>query len=79
MNALLWTLLAIFVPNAIGFILYFVLREPLPALCGACGAKVARGFSYCPRCGAPAGPTCPSCRRPAQPDWVNCAFCGTKL
>ena len=28
MNRVLWTLLAIFVPNAIGIILYFVLRDP---------------------------------------------------
>ena len=30
MNAVLWLLLAIFIPNAIGIILYFILRDPLP-------------------------------------------------
>ena len=28
MRSLMWTLLAIFVPNALGIILYFVLRDP---------------------------------------------------
>ncbi len=35
MNRVIWTLLAIFVPNALGIILYFLLRQPLPALCPA--------------------------------------------
>ena len=36
MNHVLWTLLAIFIPNAIGIILYFILREPVPLPCPAC-------------------------------------------
>ena len=38
MNHVLWTLLAIFIPNAIGIILYFILREPIPVPCPACGS-----------------------------------------
>ena len=40
MNRLLWTLIVIFVPNAIGFILYFLLRQPLQSPCPSCGTKV---------------------------------------
>ena len=36
MNAVLWVLLAIFIPNLIGVILYFILRQPLPVPCPSC-------------------------------------------
>jgi hypothetical protein len=29
MNSLVWTLLVIFIPNGIGFIIYFLTRQPL--------------------------------------------------
>src|SRR5215213_7903850 len=38
MRHVMWTLLAIFVPNAIGFILYFIMRDPLQNPCSSCGA-----------------------------------------
>jgi hypothetical protein len=79
MNALLWTLLAIFVPNAIGVILYFILREPLPVFCNACGEATRRGTAYCPRCGAALGPVCPACGKPADPEWAFCAYCRASL
>ena len=37
MRYVMWTLLAIFIPNAIGMILYFILRDPLPKPCPGCG------------------------------------------
>ena len=43
MNAVLWTLLAIFIPSGIGIILYFILRDPIPAVCPGCGALAAEG------------------------------------
>ena len=36
MNYVLWTLLSIFIPNAIGIILYFILRDPVPVPCPTC-------------------------------------------
>ncbi len=33
MNSLLWTLLVIFIPNALGFVLYFFIRQPLRSTC----------------------------------------------
>ena len=77
MRSVMWTLLAIFIPNAIGFILYFILRDPLLQRCSKCGANVSTGFPYCPACGTALSRTCPSCRRPVQPDWSHCAHCGT--
>ena len=43
MNHVLWTLLAIFIPNAIGVILYFILRDPIPVPCPSCGAPGEEG------------------------------------
>jgi MFS family permease len=79
MRHVLWTLIAFFVPNALGFIAYFILREPLLQPCAACGATAKRGFAFCPQCGSPLPGVCPSCRRPVEPIWPHCAHCGQKL
>jgi hypothetical protein len=76
MRYVMWTLLAIFLTNGIGVILYFILRDPLPAYCSRCGGTVQQGFAYCPRCGANVLPACPSCRRVVQAGWSHCAWCG---
>src|SRR5512138_2075692 len=41
MRPVLWVLLALFIPNAIGIILYFILREPLLTTCAACGTSTS--------------------------------------
>jgi len=79
MRYVMWTLLAIFVPNAIGVILYFLLRDPLPAPCPGCSAMVGGTYSFCPHCGAVLAPACPHCRRPVERTWTNCTYCGTRL
>jgi RNA polymerase subunit RPABC4/transcription elongation factor Spt4 len=79
MRYVMWTLLAIFLTNGIGVILYFILRDPLPAYCSRCGGTVQQGFAYCPRCGVNVLPACPACRRVVQPDWTHCAWCGANF
>lgn len=79
MRHVMWTLLAIFVPNAIGIILYFILRDPLPHPCRTCQAVLPARYTFCPHCGTAATPTCPNCGKPAEHGWANCAYCGTKL
>jgi hypothetical protein len=74
-----WTLIALFVPMAIGIILYFVVREPLPASCRSCGALVPRGQACCTGCGAALATTCPECQRPVEPTWAHCGGCGAAL
>jgi hypothetical protein len=56
----LWTLLAIIVPNALGIVLYFILRKPRTGNCPQCDAEVEPGFSFCPRC-----------RHRLQPVWAT--------
>lgn len=79
MNRLLWTLIVIFVPNAIGFIVYFLLRRPIAGLCLKCRALVQPDFIYCPACGQALALSCPSCHRSVESGWSNCAYCGVQL
>ena len=44
MNSLLWTLLVIFVPKALGFLAYFLLRKPLVTSCPNCGTSIGSEF-----------------------------------
>lgn len=79
MRYVMWTLLAIFIPNAIGIILYFILRDPLPKICPGCGNPVKAGFVFCPNCGIPVQPACPNCGKGVDTSWANCPQCGRRL
>lgn len=79
MNVTLWTLLVIFVPDAIGFILYFLLREPLQFHCPHCGALVSARFNFCPSCKYNLHPACPHCGREVRPEDRYCAQCAYDL
>jgi hypothetical protein len=79
MNHLLWTLLAVLIPYAIGIILYFILRDPLPVPCPSCGTPAKKGHAFCAACGAPVRPACPGCHQTVEPGWRNCACCGAAL
>ncbi|HYL10054.1 MAG TPA: zinc ribbon domain-containing protein [Candidatus Acidoferrales bacterium] len=79
MRYVMWTFLSIFIPNFIGIILYFLLRDPLPRPCPACGKTADGSFSFCPHCGVGLALSCPQCHRPAEAGWTNCAYCGTNL
>lgn len=79
MRHVMWTWLAALIPNAIGIILYFVLREPLLEPCRKCGSLVRHGFAFCPQCGGEMARACPQCRRAVETGWTHCAYCGTSL
>ena len=79
MSTVLWTLLVIFIPSAIGFILYFILREPLLRRCPRCGTETKEAFPFCPSCGSSLAAVCPSCQNAVEPGWTHCARCGAHL
>ncbi len=79
MSRLLWTLIAIFVPNGLGIVLYFVLRKPRTAHCSQCDAEVEPGFNFCPRCSYKLSPSCPRCQRVVGVNDVYCPYCGSSL
>jgi len=79
MNRVLWTLLAIFIPSALGIVLYFVLRNPRTSNCPQCNAVLQPGFGFCPRCRHRLGPVCPQCRRSVDAGDRFCPYCGVEL
>ncbi len=76
MNALLWVLLALFLPKPIGFIAYFLLRKPLIVPCPNCQNPVGGDYVFCGKCGYALQPTCGGCGRQIQRDFVCCPYCG---
>jgi hypothetical protein len=52
MRAVLWVLIAIFVPNLLGFLLYFAIRRPLGSPCSNCGQLIAAEQRFCSWCGS---------------------------
>jgi hypothetical protein len=55
MPAWAWVIAASFIPNLIGFILYFVFRKPLLSPCSSCGRPIRRGEAFCSHCGCSQG------------------------
>ncbi|HTU48575.1 MAG TPA: zinc ribbon domain-containing protein [Bryobacteraceae bacterium] len=82
MHSTLWTLLVIILLPAylaVGFIIYFLVREPLPYNCPQCGSLVSARFNYCPDCKHNLRPSCPQCRREVGDHDHYCAHCGYEL
>ncbi len=79
MNRVAWTFLVILIPNALGFVLYFLLRQPAQQPCPQCGTMVLPGFNYCPKCHLKLHPHCAQCQRPVRLADTYCAYCGYKL
>jgi RNA polymerase subunit RPABC4/transcription elongation factor Spt4 len=79
MSPVLWTIMAVIIPNALGIILYFLLRQPLGSTCPQCGNAVQTGFNFCPRCNHKLGPSCPQCQRLVGVNDIYCPYCGTSL
>jgi hypothetical protein len=79
MNSTLWTLLVTMLLPAwllMGFIIYFLVREPLPYHCTGCGAMVSARFNYCPSCKCNLRPTCQQCKREVGDRDRYCPYCG---
>jgi len=79
MSPILWTCVAVLIPNALGFLLYFVLRQPLRRACPQCGNAVQTEFSFCPRCNYKLSPSCPQCQRIVAVGDLYCPYCGTSV
>jgi hypothetical protein len=51
MPPILWTLIAVFIPNLLGFLLYFAMRRPIALPCPNCGQANTPGQRFCSWCG----------------------------
>ncbi len=82
MNSALWTLLVIVLLPAwtfVGFLIYFLMREPLPYNCPQCGTTVGARFNFCPNCKCNLHPACPQCRREVAETDKFCPYCACEL
>ena len=46
-----WVLAVIFFPHLLGFLLYFVLRQPITSICIRCGMAISPYQRFCSWCG----------------------------
>jgi hypothetical protein len=65
MQPVLWTLIAALIPNLLGFLLYFALRQPVMLPCPGCGRPIATEQRFCSWCGC-ARTSSPSSQTPLQ-------------
>jgi hypothetical protein len=56
MRAAGWTLVAMLMPNLLGFLFYFVMRLPLAAPCVSCGRAIPVDQPFCSWCGTSRAP-----------------------
>jgi RNA polymerase subunit RPABC4/transcription elongation factor Spt4 len=82
MNSELWTILVLVLLPAwgtIGFIIYFLMREPMPYNCPQCATTVGARFNFCPNCKCNLHPSCPNCKREVVETDKFCPYCGSEL
>jgi hypothetical protein len=82
MHSALWTFLVlVLMPGyfVLGFIIYLLMREPLPYNCPQCGTTVGARFNFCPNCKCNLHPACPQCKREVAETDKFCAYCGQDL
>ena len=74
-DAALATLAAV----GIGFIIYFLIREPLPYPCPRCSQPVGPRFNFCPNCKCDLHPSCPNCKHEIAETDKYCPYCAYEL
>ncbi len=82
MHSALWTFLVIvLMPGyfVLGFIIYLLMREPLPYDCPQCGSTVGARFNFCPNCKCNLHPACRQCKREVAETDKFCVYCGQDL
>jgi Phospholipase_D-nuclease N-terminal len=53
MRPFLWVLVAALFPHLLGFLLYFVMRQPIASSCSHCARTMALNQPFCSWCGSP--------------------------
>jgi hypothetical protein len=82
MNSGVWTLLVVILLPAwtfIGFLIYFLMREPLPYPCPQCSTTVGARYNFCPNCKCNLHPSCPQCKREVGETDKFCPYCAFEL
>ena len=66
MPPILSTLMAAFIPNLLGFLIYFVIRRPIALPCAQCGQAMRVDHPFCSWCGYQGHQTSPG-QDPSRP------------
>ncbi len=79
--ALKWALIAVFVPNLIGVVLYLVARSKVEKelYCSNCQAPVENDFNLCPNCAIVFESICPVCKKALKSQYERCPYCGSQV
>ena len=83
MNSALWTwFVLLMLPTSvgiIGFVIYLLMREPLPYPCPRCDRPVGPRFNFCPNCKCDLHPSCPNCKKEIAETDKFCPYCAMDL
>lgn len=83
MNSALWTwFVLLMLPTSvgiIGFVIYLLMREPLPYPCPRCDRPVGARFNFCPNCKCDLHPSCPNCKKEIAEMDKFCPYCAADL
>jgi hypothetical protein len=79
MPAALWLLIVLVMTGGIGFVVYFLLRQPIMTRCPNCTTELAASVHFCPQCQFQVAPVCGQCFRGVQITDVYCAQCGHEV
>ncbi len=79
MNVSVWTLIVVFMPGAIGLVVYFLLRQPSRMHCPRCSEQLQSSFNFCPRCKFQLAPVCEACHHTVSITDTFCYNCGHGL
>jgi hypothetical protein len=82
MHPALWTILALILSGGylfMGFIIYLLIRDPLPYTCPQCAATVSARFNFCPNCKCNLRPACAHCQHEVSDTDKFCPYCAAEL
>lgn len=79
MDRWMWMTIAVYVPNLIGLIIYFITRSNNSTKCLNCGKSIKSEFEVCPYCSTQLNTNCPQCGKKVLADWQVCPYCKNSL
>lgn len=78
-NRWMWMLIALYVPNLIGLIIYVIVTGNRKHTCVHCGKTVKEEYKACPYCGKDLESSCPNCQQSVKEEWHVCPYCKTNV
>ena len=80
MNPVLWTFIMVsLLVTGVGFIVYFLLRQPIQMNCPKCAGSIQSSYNFCPSCQFQLNAICEHCRRAIHASDRYCTHCGSPV